>query len=527
MQNMKKYIKIIFASVLFAALIIGASSCNKDLEQIPITDETSANLYPDFNNYHSLLAKVYASLAVSGQTAGDGNPDISGLDGGMQNYTRMYFIMQDITTDEVVNGWNDGTLPTLVQMTWTPTSEFVNAMYNRLYVIMSFTNEFIRNTTDDKLGGYGITGDNLSEAKYMRAEARFIRALICYNLLDLFGNAPYMTETDMPGATVPTQTSRAELYDFVETELLAVADELKAPGTNEYGRVDQAAAWALLAKLYLNSGVYVNQDRNSDVITYCNKITGSGVYSLKPVYSQLFMADNDKSNPEVIFPICFDGTYTQSYGGSTYMVCAAVGGSMTPADYGISGGWAGNRVTQQFVDLFEPMDKRGNFYTAGQEKDVATLGDFKYGYAFVKYSNKTSAGANGSNATYCDADIPVFRLADVYLMYAEAVLRGGSGDITTALGYVNSLRSRAGASALTTSSMTLNSILDERARELSWESTRRTDLIRFGKYTTSDYLWAWKGGAAAGQAVDNSKNLFPIPAQVLTGNPNLQQNPGY
>ena len=525
---MKKYIKILFASVLFAALIIGASSCTKDLEQIPITDETSANLYPDFNNYHGLLAKVYTSLAVSGQTAGDGNPDISGLDGGMQNYTRMYFIMQDITTDEVVNGWNDGTLPTLVQMTWTPSSEFVNAMYNRLYVIMSFANEFIRNTTDDKLGGYGLSGDNLAEAKYMRAEARFIRAFVCYDLLDLFGNAPYMTEADMPGMTVPKQTSRAELYNFVETELLAVADELKAPGTNEYGRVDQAAAWALLAKLYLNSQVYVNQDRNSDVITYCNKIISSGKYSLKPVYAQLFMADNDKNNPEVIFPICFDGTYIQTYGGSTYMVCAAVGGSMTPADLGISGGWAGNRVTQQFVDLFDPTDIRGNFYTDGQNKEVATLGSFSDGYAFVKYSNKTSAGANGSNATYCDADIPVFRLADVYLMYAEAVLRGGGGDMNTALGYVNALRSRAGTSALTSSSsMTLNFILDERARELSWESTRRTDLIRFGKFTTNDYLWAWKGGVAAGQAVDNSKNLFPIPASVLTGNPNLQQNPGY
>ncbi|RZK68470.1 MAG: RagB/SusD family nutrient uptake outer membrane protein, partial [Pedobacter sp.] len=113
-----------------------------------------------------------------------------------------------------------------------------------------------------------------------------------------------------------------------------------------------------------------------------------------------------------------------------------------------------------------------------------------------------------------------------YLMYAEAVLRGGSGgDPTTALGYVNALRTRAGAAPA--SSITTDYILDERGRELGWELTRRTDLIRYGKFTTGTYLWAWKGGVKAGKAVESFRNLYPIPAKDIVANPNLIQNPGY
>ena len=530
---MKKYIKIIFAT----ALLIGTTSCMKDLEQTPIYGDTSANLFANFDNYHSLLAKVYGSLAISGQNGADGNPDISGIDNGAQNYTRMLFVMQEISTDEVKNCWGgdlNNSMPFVNKITWSQNDLSVSGMYSRLYVIMAFANEFIRNTMDNRFANYGLNDDQIKEAKYMRAEARFIRALICYNLLDMYGNAPYMTETDYPGTVIPRQTSRQELYNFVESELLACADELKAPGTNEYGRVDQAAAWTLLARLYLNSEVYVNQPHYDKVIEYCNKVINSGVYHLASDYANLFKADNnqygDGTKPnerEFIFPICFDGLHTQTYGGTTYMVKAALVGKMNFNDFGVNDKWTGNRVTPQFVDKFEPTDIRGNFFTDGQSKTIDDFTSDTNGYGFIKYTNKTSTGATGSNTSYCDADIPVFRLADIYLMYAEAFVRGGGGDAATALGYVNALRKRAQASPKTSADLTKDFILDERARELSWEYTRRTDLIRFNKFTTNDYLWEWKGGVLNGQAVDSRFNLYPIPSTVLTANPNLQQNPGY
>ena len=142
----------------------------------------------------------------------------------------------------------------------------------------------------------------------------------------------------------------------------------------------------------------------------------------------------------------------------------------------------------------------------------------------IKYSN----GAPGSDASgnFVDADIPLYRLADIYLMYGEAVSRGGSGgDAATALGYVNALRTRAGGTAV--ASINIDFFLDERSREMSWEATRRTDLIRYGKFTSGSYLWPWKGGVVTVTTIPSSYNLFPIPLRALQANPNLTQNPGY
>ena len=156
---------------------------------------------------------------------------------------------------------------------------------------------------------------------------------------------------------------------------------------------------------------------------------------------------------------------------------------------------------------------------------INDLGNFNDGYAFIKYKNVKSTGVAGVDNNWVEADLAIYRLADVYLMYAEAVLRGGGGSMSTAVGYINALRTRANAS--TVSFIDLNFILDERSRELSWENTRRTDLIRFGKFTSATYLWPWKGNAKDGIAVGEYRNLFPIPNNDLVVNPNLVQNPGY
>jgi hypothetical protein len=158
------------------------------------------------------------------------------------------------------------------------------------------------------------------------------------------------------------------------------------------------------------------------------------------------------------------------------------------------------------------------------------------GYSVTKFRNKTRSGGAAPHAdasgNWVDIDFPLFRLGETYLIYAEAVLRGGTGgSAATALTYINNLRTRAygGSTAgnITAGQLTTDFILDERGRELWFETQRRTDLIRYGKFTTGAYLWAWKGGVSAGRSVSDIYNIFPIPTTDLSSNPNLVQNPGY
>jgi hypothetical protein len=352
----------------------------------------------------------------------------------------------------------------------------------------------------------------------------------------MYGNVPFATEADLPGTFTPKQIARADLFKYIESELLAIAPVLAAPATNEYARIDQAAGWALLSRMYLNAEVYTGTQRYTDCITYANKIIQSGKYKLHGNYQELFLADNNNDRDEIILPVAEDGINTQSYGDVTFIIHAGVGGSEDATnEFGIaSGGWAGNRMTNTFVTKVFPdpsgnTDKRAIFYTTGQTlSPIADPTIFTEGYLSAKWKNVTSTGTPGSNNTFVDTDFPLFRLGEVYLNYAEAVLRGGSGgDLTTALGYVNNLRERASAADITAGQLNLSFMIDERGRELYWEMFRRTDLIRFGLFTGGSYLWDWKGNVMTGTATDAHLNLFPLPASDLQLNKNLVQNKGY
>jgi len=257
-----------------------------------------------------------------------------------------------------------------------------------------------------------------------------------------------------------------------------------------------------------------------------------GGYALMSNYHNLMKNDNNINNPESIMTINYDGSKTQLFGGTTFLAHASVGGKMVAADYGLDNAWAGLRTTKALVNLFPngdgSLDKRAQFFTEGQSLEINSLSTFTDGYAITKYQNKNSAGVSGANATFVDADIPLFRLAEMYLIYAEATVRSGAGDNGLALTYFNNLRTRAyGNNSGNVSSLTLDLILDERARELYWEGHRRTDLVRYGRFTTATYLWPWKGGVKAGKSVEEFKNIFPLPAADVTANPNLIQNTGY
>ncbi|RYY64887.1 MAG: RagB/SusD family nutrient uptake outer membrane protein, partial [Chitinophagaceae bacterium] len=339
---------------------------------------------------------------------------------------------------------------------------------------------------------------------------------------------------DQVGANLPAEISRTALFTFVENELLAIQNDMAAAKSAEYGRVDRAAAWALLARLYLNAQVYTGTARYTDAITYAKKVIDAG-YTLYPSYPGMFMADNDKAKSEFIYTINCDGARTQNYGNTSFLIHAPSGDNAS-AEYGVAGGWYGYRVTRQFVNLFpDPTgatDKRALFANLSNP-DINDVGQFMQGVQPKKWRNIRSDGAPVSDAqarNFADNDFPVFRLAEMYLIYAEAVARGGTGgDQTTALGYLNLLRERAfgNASNNFTGFPSLSALLDERGRELYWEGHRRTDLVRYNLLTTGTYLWQWKGGSQSGTSVDSKYNLFPIPQQARTANPNLSQNPGY
>jgi len=523
--------KLYYKLVMLAGLAFVLSSCTKDLNTVPLDPKTvtSATVFDNPAAYKEALAKIYAGLAVSGQEGPSGMPDISGIDEGFGQYLRGLWYLEELPTDEAVISWNDQTIKNFHNQDWGSSDVFITAFYYRVFYQIGLCNEFLRQTTDAKLTARGVDAALKAKIVHYRAEARFMRALSYYHAIDEFGSVPFVTEKDPVGAFFPKQISRVDLFKYIESELKAILPNLIDARQNEYGRADKAADWMLLAKLYLNAKVFTGQEMNTDVITYTKKIINAG-YSLEPKYANLFLADNNVNNNEVIFSINFDGVHTKTWGGTTFIIHAAVGGSMDPAAFGIDGGWAGTRVTSALVNKFaDPSgntDHRAMFYTTGQSLAINDVGKFTDGYAVI-----TSTGASGSDLTFPDTDFPLFRLADVYLMYAEAVVRGGTGgDMATAVGYINLLRERAygnNSGNITAGDLTLNFILNERARELYWEAQRRTDLIRFGKFTGGSYLWPWKGGVKDGTATDSHYNLYPIPASDMTANPTLVQNPGY
>jgi starch-binding outer membrane protein, SusD/RagB family len=515
--------------VAAAFLVLTAVACT-DPTVAPKSSVSDNNFFNDTSAYRAFVAKIYAGLALSGQQGPAGQPDIQGIDEGFSQYLRLYWEHEELPTDEAVIAWGDIGLPEMNTQTWTSSSRMVVAMYYRIFFQVSMVNEFLRQTTDAALATRGHISPGLkAQIQQYRAEARFLRALSYWHGIDLFGGIPLVTENDAL-ATVPKQSTRGDIYTYVVNELNAIKDSLPAPGADSYGRATGPAAHMLLAELYLNDSVYTGTANWAGALTEAQAVIGSGSFTLDPNFRHMFMADNNTS-PEIIWAIPQDGVRTQTYGGVTFLVHASCGGSMDPRAYGVDGCWWGLRIKPQADSFYAAGDNRsGYFYTTGQTLGVADIGTFTNGYAAPKFINMKSNGDSGSNHGFVDTDFPVFRLGEAYLIYAEAVLRGGGGTRAQALSYVNALRERAygGTSGdITDPQLTLPFILAERGRELLWEAHRRTDLVRFGLFTGNSYLWAWKGGVAVGQATDGHLNLYPLPESELIANPNLKQNPGY
>ena len=626
---------------LILSISFGIVSCHDDLDQVPTDPDsfTEENVFINAEEAKGALAKLYSSLALTGQNGPAGQPDIADIDEGFSQFTRMLFNLNELTTDHAVVGWGDPGLPDLHGMYWSSSNDFTEAMYNRLAQEVSFCNSFISNAA------------NLSDAVVPTfvAEARFLRAFAYFNLMDLYSKVPLTTEIS---TDLPQQSSRTELFNFVETELLAIIDNLLPSGSNEYGRVDQVAAWALLSKLYLNAEVWTGTSRYEDCVNYSNEVINS-TYNINTndangngtAYDELFLADNDTNGAqnEFIFTANFDGLNSQTYGGTTFLVHAAIGGSMPANEFGVNGGWGGLRTTKSLVNKFPAgiidiaalnnglggslsdwglvgdatengwngpdmemyetsndvyelyadllgnqmkfrfnedwgqnygddgadgslnsgganivipgdgvyhvvldlntnsytleevlpeSDRRGMFYTDGQNLEIEDIPSFTDGYAVTKFKNIDSNGNQGvdSSGNFVDTDLALIRLAEIYLNHAEAILRGGGGDLNLATANINQLIERGYGNSdhnITSSELTLDFILNERSRELYWEGQRRTDLVRYGYFTTGNYLWPFKANQPEGTSTDAFRNVFPIPSSSISANPNLNQNDGY
>ncbi len=516
MKTMKYFLSILAATALLA-------SCIGDLNVTPIdpNSNTADKALVDEAAYTSFLASIYTGFATSGYYGANGDPSISGLDGGASQYIRGLFHHSELTTDEAVCGWNDQTIKNFHWMNWTTDDTFIYAFYSRIFMQVSAANEFIREAMASDV--------TFSQKEEFIAEARVLRALAYFHAIDNFGNVPFADETSVVGA-FPSQISRVELFNWLERELTDLINNSALAGAraNGFARADKGVAKFLLAKLYLNAKVYTGTDRYNDCATVLGSLMNDG-YSLHTTpngdifnaYQDLFLADNNKCTDEIIFAIEQDGVNTTSYGATNYLIFASTGGEMDPAAMGISSGWGGLRTTPEFYDKFTGTDARNLFYTATQQKSIDDLGEFSHGYAFMKFRNIKSDGNPGQELGFVDTDFPMMRYADVLLMAAECALNGASID---GLGAFNQVRARAGLPAVTALNAQL--ILDERGRELYQECWRRSDLIRFGQFT-SGYNWQWKGNVKEGKDVESYRTLFPIPDSDRLANTGLQQNQGY
>jgi len=521
------------------------SSCVDDLDVKPKDPDTilSGNIGDDPEYMKQVLGKIYASFIIAGQGA-NGGPDIAASDPNFFTTMRAYWNLQEITTDESICAWTDVGISDLNTQTWSPSNPFLTALYQRLGLSVTYANDFIQ---------LNQGSDDPQVKKYV-AEARFLRALAYSYQIDLFGNPPFTTEEDGVGKFYPEQIDRADLFNYIVTELKDIESDLGEPGSS-YPQADKGAAWMLLSRLYLNAEVYTGTAKWDSCRIYTNKVLDSEAYSLADNYRQNFSANNHyPENPEMIFAWEQDGVNTQGYVGTTFLIEANSDATYLPAeDYrGLTENtnWNGNRARKDFMDImvdtvatygdnpvpddvstFETVDDQRVYLKIKKSINIpspSASGD--YGIGVYKFTALNSDGSKPDNyhPAFSCTDFPVFRLADAYMMRAEANFR--MGNIPEAVSDINIIRERAygdESGNISADDLDEEFILDERAREFYYEAHRRTDLIRFGQFTDGTYQWQWKGGAYEGITTSNHLNIFPIPGDEVAANPKIKQNPGY
>lgn len=565
-------------TVALGLLTLGITSCTDDLN-ISSIDPQSSSSYDDM----SLLAKQYATLGLTGQQGPAGSADLS-MDEGESGFYRTIFNLEELCTDELIWAWqNDTDMSPLTYIQWNKDSSRALWAYNRLAFDVTLFNQFLSENGDRTDGEWG---HYVAEVRFLRA-LHFYYYLDLFHkapfTLD-FGSSELPVEK---GGKELYDWIDSELTEI--ESLLATAGSFC--NTSDFGRADQGAAYMLHARLALNSEIYTDGQTKdyAKAVEYCNKVINSGAYSLSTTekngysgYEQVFMGDNDYNTSamkEIIFPIRQDGAKTQSYGGATYLVSSARIAGMPYL--GTTNTWSCNFARYALLKFFFDNPESDCPYITSDEADeylkanyggkaiadlseseiiavdnalggstasiIKAAGDdrallyggcgggtrtlttsqitgFTNGLSIVKWQNLRSDNTAHNHDTYSDVDIPVFRLAEAYLTRAEAYWRLDT-NTDQAISDINTLRTRANAPRIT--SIDSDILIKEWGKEFFMEGRRRTDLVRFGLFTTSKYLWDFKGGSTTGTSVDKKYNVYPIPTTEISQNANMTQNSGY
>ncbi|MHA6248285.1 RagB/SusD family nutrient uptake outer membrane protein [Pontibacter sp. CAU 1760] len=505
-------LKHILAVASVASILVGGQACT-DLDA-EVFDRAEASKFPA--NEDELLSTV-------GSTYGQ-----------LRGFLDPVLVLNEATSDELVvptrgpDWYDNGAWQQMAKHEWTPVSPGqINGSWEWAYRVIAGANI--------NLAGLESSDLNVQGKETVIAEIRMLRAFGYFWLLDMYGNVPIITE-DTPAGN-PPQSSRTELYDFVVSEIKAALPNLRdEANVNTYSRFTSGAANALLAKLYLNAEVYTGTPRWQEALEATNAIINSQAgYQLNPDYLQNFAINNGNTEAtykENIFAIPYDKVLAEGMNMHMRTLHYAQG-----TVYGLTNNpWNGFATRAEFYNKFSDDDKRKEMWLAGpqlnndgevitfvdpvdnQQRQLVftpTITSLERAFGNEGVRNVKYEVQRNNTRVNQDNDLVVFRYADVLLMKAEALLRLGRP--VEALVLVNEVRARADVAPM--ASLTLETLLEERGRELAWEGWRRNDLIRFGKYTGSTWQFKTK--------MDPTRKLFPIPSQQMSNNPNLQQNPGY
>ena len=542
-MNLNNIKSLFSAALLLMAAGTFTTSCVKDLDVDPINPQQTMEA-----DYDALFNKIYASFALTGQEGPHGNRDLASFDEGQSDFYRMFWYMNEFTTDEAHWVWaTDAGVPDVLHNTYGATNDFSMGLYYRCYFTLTLCNFYLDQVADD----------GTDEIKRRRAEVRFIRALNYYYLMDMYGNAAFIEHVSSEKAVYYT---RSEFFTYVESELKACESDLADAGKNTYGRVDKVAADMLLARLYLNAEVYTGTAQWQNAMDYAEKVLNNGYYKLNTTgatnpatgetytaYQMLFLADNDTNGAqyEAILPVLFDGLKTQSHGGMNFLVLSCYSTEMSEAiPSGTDNSWGKcTRVRGKLIDTFfgeggdapetdnvgvmtkAANDDRALFYSKGYSRYILDESEKEQGFSCVKFRNVRSDGKATAALVKVDTDLPFIRIAEAYLTYAEASIRlNGANDKATS--YINALRKR--ANALEESTYELKDVIKEWSKEFWFEGRRRMDLVRFNMYGgQSNYKWEFMGGVSSGSQFPAYRNIYALPDNDLTNNENLKQNAGY
>lgn len=558
---MKNITKLMMGAGLTVAAM-GFGSCTGDLDLLP-TDpsQTTAATFED--EPEKYLDEVFSDVFLNFYTFGpDGQQIVHSFDGGMGTFQRAIFNMEEIPADETT--WlaeQDVNFGQLMYGVVDANNTAATAGYSRLMTNVAICQDFI-NTCNK---GF-FDGSEAAKAKipgYVR-QVKALRGACYFYLLSCYGNVPYVNENTEIGS-IPVQMKRADLFKLVVKDMEDLVAEWPENETVNYGYVGKDMAQSILVKLYLNAEVFSGEPawdkclEHATAIINRHKGTGFQGSGLCMNYHQLFGQGNQQYTPggssnvnEILWSLPGCNGKTESWGNATLMLDGWLGEvegfGCKLADYNSDDGWKCLAARKEFVQKFQwndaemskSDDQRVRFWCTSAQKFNFDKDDELYiqanfgsnGYLAVKFTNwvikddgTIDVAASGpSLKNQFTIDYPMIRLAEIYLSAAEAILHG-AGNAADALTYVNYIRERAGLDAWTASQLSLTSLEDERCRELYTEGTRRTDLIRYGKWI-SGYTWTWKGNTPEGTDFDRNFNLYPLPNAVCN-QAGYTQNPGY